>query len=140
MQTKIYFGDRSTSRRGTFVVVITRPGLPEHIGLFAQITYKVVWADYFLSWSAQKYNHIEGTAIPNAKDMKIVLLHGTENLLLHRLINWHSLLKPQRLKALVDKMTTVELRGTFSPQQLEAVRSSPGVQTSLRSISKGVHV
>ena len=50
-QTKINFGDRSTSRRGTLVVVITRPGLPGHFGLFAQITYKVVWADYFLSWS-----------------------------------------------------------------------------------------
>ena len=43
--------NQSTSRRSTLVVVITRPGLPGHIGLFAQITYKVVWADYFLFWS-----------------------------------------------------------------------------------------
>ena len=56
IKTKINLGDRSTSRRGTLVVVITRPGLPGHFGLFAQITYKVVWADYYLSWSAHNGN------------------------------------------------------------------------------------
>ena len=50
-QTKISLGDRSTSRRGTLVAVITCPGLPGHFGLFSKTTYKVVWAEYFLSWS-----------------------------------------------------------------------------------------
>ena len=34
-QTKISLGDRSTSRRGTLVAVITCPGLPGHFGLFS---------------------------------------------------------------------------------------------------------
>ena len=44
----INLGDQST---GHFLVVIIRPGLPGHFGLFAQITYKVVWDIYILSWS-----------------------------------------------------------------------------------------
>ena len=61
----------------------------------------------------------------------------TESILFYKKFHWSGLIAPGDLETLVDKMMAVELRGTFSPEQLGAVRSCPGVQVNSNSISKG---
>ena len=62
---------------------------------------------------------------------------ATESILFYKKFHWSGLIAPGDLETLVDKMMAVELRGTFSPEQLGAVRSCPGVQVNSNSISKG---
>ena len=61
----------------------------------------------------------------------------TLRLYMNRNINWSTLIGPDNLKTMVDKMEEVELRGTFTVEQLEAARSCPGVNVSSDTYFKG---
>jgi len=58
--------------------------------------------------------------------------------ILNRNTNWSALINPSDLKTIVNKMSGLELRGTFTPEQLEAARSCPGAYVNSDRISKGL--
>jgi len=51
--------------------------------------------------------------------------------------DWDTLIEPDDLKTLIEKMSGVDLIGVFSPEQVETIRFLPGVQASVDKISKG---
>jgi len=51
-------------------------------------------------------------------------------------IDWRDLISPENLKILLNKLYKVELRGNFTPDQVEIAGSLPGVEASSELICK----